>query len=132
MKNTSLGQVSKSRGLGLVGALILILLAGALFYIGHQVVTIYYSYYDLIGMMDAQAQRAEVRSDGEIREFLAKRIVELQIPVDNPAEALKINRFNSKIVIQMQYVEVVYIDFGGDNVYDLWEFQFRPLVERPL
>ena len=118
-------------GLGRLTTLILILLVSAGVYVGFQVIPFYYYYNELLGQMDEQAKKASLFRDQQIRKTLLKFIDDLEIPIDDPDD-LKINRFNNKIVIELEYNEVLYIDLGEDRVYDLHVFHFHPRVEQDL
>ncbi len=79
--------------------------------------------------MEAQATKASVFTDAQISKELFRHIKKLEIPIDDP-DQLKINRFEGKILIQLQYQEVLSIDLGEDRIYDLWVFPFDARVER--
>lgn len=112
-----------------LGLLLFLLLLVAGVWAGFKIIPFYYYYNEIQGLMDAQAAKASLFSDEKIRKELLKRIRKLEIPINDP-EDLKINRFDGKIVIDLKYEEVLYIDLGEDRVYDLWIFKFNPHVER--
>jgi hypothetical protein len=118
------------RGMSRLGVLLSILFFLAAAYLSNQIIPFYYYYYELQGLMESQARNAGVISDAEIRKVLLKKIKELEIPVDNPEDALKINRYGGKINISLDYSEVLYFDLGEDRVYDLHVFHFKPQVEQ--
>lgn len=122
--------LKEHKGASRLGYLILILIVVSAVFAGNQIFPFYYYYYELLGFMEAQADKATVFTDAEIRTTLSKKIKELEIPIDDPEE-LKINRFNGKIVIDLKYEEVFYLEFG-DKVYDLYVFKFNPHVERSI
>ena len=98
-------------------------------WVAYNVIPFYYSYYELLGQMDAQAVKASLFTDVQITQELMRWVKKLGIPIDRPDE-LKINRFEGKIVMEMNYDEVLSADLGEDRIYDLWVFHFNPRVER--
>jgi hypothetical protein len=116
-------------GFGSLGSLffLLIILAGV--FVASQVIPFYYSYYEIKGLMQAQADVSSELSDRDIRRNISQEIKKLNLPV-NPEEDLKINRVNGGIVIDLYYQEVLYVDFGNGYDYDLWTFTFNPRGER--
>lgn len=125
-----LNPQSDERGASNLGILITILFLLAIIFVGFQCAPFYYSFYELKGLMQAQADKADEFTDGQILENITRAIKKLQIPV-NPEE-LKINRYAGKIVIEINYSEMLYVDFGGGYDYDLWEFNFNPRAESAL
>jgi hypothetical protein len=121
---------SDQRGASNLGILTTILFLLAAIFVGFQSAPFYYSYYELKGLMQAQADKAGEFTDGQISENIRKAIKKLNIPVDS--EELKINRYAGKVVIEIEYSEVLFIDFGGGYDYDLWEFEFKPRAESSL
>jgi hypothetical protein len=119
--------MTNQSGISKFGLLLTVGLFGALFYFGSQVANFYYSYFELEGLMQQQAEKAAVFSDQEILNTIFKRVKELQIPIDE-RDSLKINRLAGKIVIETEYTEVLILEWR-DKVYDLWEFDFNPRVE---
>ncbi len=81
--------------------------------------------------MEAQAKVASMRTDAKIRRFLLKKIRELDLPIDDEDDLI-IARFNGKIVIELEYEEVFFVEWGEDYYYELWVFHLHPRVERPL
>lgn len=132
MKEHKILATHRERGIGRLGMLIFILIVLATGFVAWQIVPFYVYYYDIVGMMEAQAKKASVFKDSEIRQTLKERIRDLELPVDNPDDDLKINRFDDKIIIDLKYTEVFYVDLGEGRVYDLHYFNFNPHVEVPL
>ncbi len=122
--------LSSERGMDRLGVLVISFLVLATAFIGYQVFPFFYYYYEIQGLMEAQAAKASVFSDQEIRKNLMDRIKKLEIPIDDP-EKLRINRFNGLISIDMEYEEVLFLDFG-EKTYDLYVFHFHPKVDRPV
>lgn len=120
----------RERGSSHLAGLIFILLFLIAGYVGWNVVPFYVYYYDILGMMEAQAKKASVFKDSEIRQTLLERIHKLELPVESDDD-LKINRFDDKIIIDLQYQEVFFVDLGEDRVYDIWYFDFNPHIEMP-
>lgn len=113
-----------------VGILLFILTILAGVFVGFQVMPFYYSYYELQGLMQSQADKGSEFKDEEIKRVLKRALKKLDIPAE--IEELKINRFAGRIVIELNYSEVLFVDFGGGYDYDLWEFHFNPRGEAPL
>ena len=124
------GEGSGEKGASKAGVLLLLLVGGVFLYFGYQTLTFYISYYDLIGHMEAQAQRADEKSDAEIRTYLEEQINGLGIPAD--AKELRINRRGRNIEIGLDYDEVLTLDLGDDYYYELWFFEFSPRVVKPI
>ena len=121
--------LSSDRGGSRLGFLLFALFLTAGLWVGYKVIPFFYYYNEILGLMDAQAAKASMFSDAKIRKELLKRIKKLEIPLDDP-EDLMINRVDGKIIIDLKYEEVLYIDLGEDRVYDLYVFKFNPHVER--
>lgn len=119
------------RGMSRLGLLFMLLLLTAGLYSAFQLIPIFYNYQEIEGFMEAQAKVASMRTDAKIRRFLVKKIRELDLPVESE-EALKIARFNGKIIIELEYEEVFFVEWGEDFYYELWVFHLHPRVERPL
>jgi hypothetical protein len=122
-------EINKTSGISRLGVLIFVLLVTIAVFVGNQVIPFYYYYYELLGLMESQAAKASVFSDAQIRKTITKKISELNIPINNH-EDLKINRFGGKILIELYYEEVLFIEFGESWSYDLHTFKFNPRVER--
>ena len=125
------------KGVSKLGFLVLVLLLLFGWLLGRQVILFYHDYYDIVGLMEAQARKASVITDAVMTRTLVRRINSLEIPVDDPERALKIERFADKIIISMEYEEVLYLDLsyfglGEDAQYDLWVFKFNPRAEQKL
>jgi len=118
-------------GLNRLGVLFFLLFVLVVGFTSWQIIPFYYYYYELIGTMESQADKASVFTDREIREVLNIKIRKLEIPIEDKDD-LKIHRFNNKIIIELEYEEVFYVDLGEDRVYDIHVFKFNPRVERPL
>lgn len=117
-------------GLSRLGTLILIFLLLSSVFVGYQVFPFYYYYLEIEGLMRAQADKASIFSDDEIRRNLMEKIEKLEIPISEPDD-LKINRFDGKITIDLEYEEVLFLDLG-EKTYDLHVFEFKPHVEQPI
>ncbi len=117
-------------GMSNIGILLFILLVLSGVYTSSQVIPFYYSYYELQGLMDSQAEKANEFKDGEIIRVLSKAIQKLDIPAD--PEDIRINRYAGSIVIEMNYSEIFFVDFGEGYDYNLWEFKFNPRAEKAL
>lgn len=119
-------------GINRLGVLVLTLLVAAAVFVGYQVFPFFYYFFEIQGLMQAQADKASIFTDVEIRKNIMERVKKLEIPFDNPDD-LKINRFNGKIVIEFDYDEVLYIDLReltkSDTVKDLHVFHFHPHAE---
>lgn len=116
-------------GFGSLGGLLFVLFGLIAVFLASQVIPFYYSYYEIQGLMQAQADVSSELNDRDIRQNITQEIKKLNIPV-NPEEELKINRLNDGIIIDLYYQEVLYVDFGNGYDYDLWTFTFNPRGER--
>jgi cell division protein FtsL len=116
-------------GFGSLGSLFFVFIILLVVFVASQVIPFYYSYYEINGLMQAQANISSELSDRDIRRNITQEIKKLNLPV-NPEEDLKINRTNGGIVIDLYYQEVLYVDFGNGYDYDLWTFTFNPRGER--
>lgn len=132
MKHSS--SLGNSRGITRLGILVLALLILIGTFLGSQIFPFYYYFYDIQGQMEAQAAKATVNSDKQIRQYLLKKIKQYEIPIPSE-DHLKINRLNNKIVISMSYTEILYLDLSDIDEewnWDLWEFRFEPHAEGRL
>ena len=117
-------------GLSRLGVLIFVLLIVCTVFVCYQVFPFYYYYWEIEGLMQSQAVKAYDFSDVEIRKNIMERVRKLEIPLDDDDD-LQINRFDGKIVIDMQYDEVLFLDWG-DKTYDIHVFHFNPHVEQAV
>jgi len=122
---------TRENGVSNLGILLFVFFVLGGVYVSSQVFPFYYSFYELQGLMQAQADKASEFSDAEIKSNIAREIRKHGIPAD-PDEDIMINRFSGKIVIECSYEEVFYVDFGDGYDYDLWTFQFNPRGESRL
>ena len=120
-----------SHGYTQLGLLFSLIFGGIVFYFCWLVVPFYYYYYDLEGLMQAQANKAQVLTDKEIRKNILKHIDKIGVPIDREDD-LRIYRSHNKIEISLAYSEVLYVDLGEDRVYDLHVFDFYPHAEGDL
>ena len=115
-------------GLSQIGMLLTVLILGVLFFVGMQVVPFYIYYFEIEGHFEAQANKAAMKTDDEIREFLSEQIRKMNLPVEK--DDLIIRRAAGIITIEMDYTEILVLDLGEDYYYELWEFDFNPKIER--
>lgn len=130
--NTSMSlilKVNSQSGQTRLGSLITLIFFAAAGYAAWCIVPFFYYYSEMLGIMEAQASKAQVFTDAEIRKNLMKKVKELNLPIDN-ADELKINRFSGVIRIELEYQEVFYFSFRGKD-YDIYTFHFNPVVESP-
>jgi len=123
-------KVRSVAGLSRLGVLIFALLIVSTVFVCYQVFPFYYYYWEIEGLMQSQAAKAYDFSDSEIRQNIMERVRKLEIPLDDEDD-LQINRFDGKIVIDMKYDEVLFLDWG-DKSYDLHVFHFNPHVEQAV
>lgn len=125
---------SSEAGINRLGVLVFGLVIASAVFVGYHVFPFYYDYWEIQGLMQAQADKASIFQDAEIRKNILERIKKLEIPVEDP-EKLKINRYDGKILIEMDYDEVLFIDLGmftksgEENIKDLHVFHFHPYAE---
>ena len=130
--STVVGSVEA--GISRLGVLIFVLIIAAAVFVGYQVFPFYYYFYEIQGLLEAQAKKASVFTDAEMKQTILEKVKKLQIPLEDP-DSLKINRFDNKIVIEFEYDEVLYIDLSTEDqerVYDLYTFHFVPRAEAPI
>lgn len=128
LEQTSLRGHIRERGQTKLGMLTFALFIGILVFTGSQIIPFFYSYYELEGLFQGQAKQALHLTDDKIRKNIFKKIKDLGIP-DIKDDDLRINRYDGKIVIELKYSEVFYIDLGEDRVYDIYKFDFNPRAE---
>lgn len=116
------------RGITRLGLLLTLLFFGLAVYFGSQIIPLYYSYYEMLGQMEAKARKASLESDQEIKRFLLKKIASFDIPLDDPDD-LEINRVGGKIVISFSYTETIFFRINDDYDWDLFDLDFDPYVE---
>jgi len=114
-----------------LGTLFSILICVCVTYAGFRIVPFYLDYFEIQGQMQAQAEKASKHKDRKIRDFIWTELKLTGIPIQSKDEIL-IHRFNGKIVIQMKYEEIFYVDLGDDRIYDIWTFKFNPKGEAYL
>ncbi len=119
-----------NRGMGRAAIVFILAIAGAVVYSGFKIFPFFYYAEEIEGVMASQAAKATVFSDEQIRRVVWERVKELEIPVDD-RDQIQINRFDGKIVIELRYEEVFFIELG-DRVYDIYTFEFNPRAEREL
>ncbi len=123
--------MERSRGISQLGLLFFSLIAAAFLFAAYQIMPFYYGYFELQGQLQALAKKGSVLNDKEIRIRIWQVINEQQIPIESDEE-IKINRTGGKIIIDIEYSEVFYVDLGDERVYDLWVFDFNPHAEEKL
>ena len=122
----------KENAFGRLGALGVILIFVVVGFLASQIIPFYYYYYEFLGQMEAQAQKASVNTDAKIKKFLIQRARELELPISNPDEDIKIYRAAGSIIIETEYEEVLYVDFGQGYSWDLHYFKFHPRVQKQV
>lgn len=123
-------QLADESGLGRLSLLLLLFVLGSVVFVSAQVFPFYYNYYEIQGLMEAQVAKGAEFSDEEIRRSLWERIQKLDIPLSE-ADEIKISRYNGKINIEFDYQEVLTLEIG-EQLYDLYTFDFSPQAERTL
>ena len=121
-------KVNTQSGISRPGLLFILAIIGGAVYVGSKVFPFYYNYYELVGLMDAQARVASENSDVKIREVLMIKIKELNIPI-NADYDLQINRSGNVMSIYLAYTEELWVPLGKKD-YKLWEFPFVAQIEQ--
>ncbi|MCC6933762.1 MAG: hypothetical protein IT292_11025 [Deltaproteobacteria bacterium] len=121
--------MKSQKGIGSFAILLTLLIGGAAYIAGRQIFPFYYYYYEFLGQMEARARKASDETDEQIKTFLIQRAREMELPLANPESDISIYRQDNKIIIEAQYEEVFYVDFGKGYSWDLWYFKFHPRVE---
>lgn len=123
-------QRRSERGLSQLGMLLTVLIIVCVGYVGVQVVPFYIYFFEIEGHFDAQAEKAIMKTDEEMREFLSQQIRRMNLPVD-PSDLI-IRRRGSTIIIELEYYETLVLDLGEDYYWELWTFEFHPRVEKKI
>lgn len=126
-KINSKQSVKKESGFLSFGPLLFILLVLVTVYSSFKIIPFYYSYYELQNIFQAQAEVATMKKDSEIIDIIDRAMKKLEVPAD--VKDLRIMRVSGKIIIELSYSEVFFIDFGEGYDYDIWEFDFKPRGE---
>ena len=123
-------RIFNQKGFLSLGPLLFILILLATIFSGFKIIPFYYSYYELQNLFQAQADVASERKDKEIIDIISRTMIKLGVPAST--EDLKLNRANGKIIIELSYSEVFFVDFGEGYDYDIYEFDFKPRGEARL
>ncbi len=125
--NNSKKYSKKEAGFLSFGPLLFILLVLVTVFSSFKIIPFYYSYYELQNLFQAQAEVATISKDSEIIDIIDRAMKKLEVPAD--VKDLRIRRESGKIIIELSYSEVFFIDFGEGYDYDIWEFDFKPRGE---
>lgn len=115
-------------GVGKITAVFFALVIGVVFYSVYNIAPFYYYYYELLNQFDAAIRVASEYNDKEIRNKLVYHIKKMQIPCD--PEELRIERYDDRMKISLDYTEVFYITWDGKD-HTIYEFPFHAEVDRP-
>lgn len=126
-------------GISRLGMLVTVLFAVCVFYAGYSILPFYYYYHELQGLAEHQTKKSSILRDDQIRKTMLKRIKEMNIPLEDPDDELKIYRTGGNIVVEFKYTEVFFVDlnpilqsyFEGDFSYNVHEFPFHVYAEAP-
>ncbi len=103
------------------------IVVGAIVYCVYNIAPFYYYFYELQNQFDAAIRVASEYTDQEIRTKLLYHMKKFEIPAD--AEELRIERYDDRMKISLDYTEVFYITWK-DKDYTIWEFPFHAEVDR--
>ena len=115
-------------GMANAALIFLCLVIGAPLYFAYRIVPFYYNYYELIGLMEAEARVASEYTDVRIREIVIEKIRNLNIPIQDERD-FQLNRSARYITMYLAYTEELWVTVGKKD-YKLWEFPFVAEVER--
>lgn len=119
--------IYSSHGASRQGMLVFVLFLICGIYFGSQVISYYYSYFEMQGQMEAQGEKAQVHSNDQIRNYLWRDVVrKLEIPLESRDDIL-IERSGRQITISTYWEEPLYIELL-DFYYELYVFKFEPRV----
>ncbi len=107
---------------GLVKMVFFLLLLSICIFSGYKIFPLYYNFYELKGLMHAQAYKASVFTDQEIRKNVFTKIQKLKIPIDDPSQII-INRVNGEMFIRYEYEEDFDVSYE-DYYYLIYTFKF--------
>ena len=113
------------------GTFFWVLVLACLVYAGFRISPFYYDFYELQNLMQAQADKASVLTDEEMRSNILAKIKELKMPPES-AEDLRIERLSDRIEIDTAYDQLFDIDLGDYGYYEIYRFHFEPFAEQQL
>lgn len=122
-------RLRTERGMSTFGFFFMLAIVGIFVYIGYRVLPFYYSYYEILGLMENQAAKSQVLTDIEMRKTILEKIKKLNIPFSTE-DTLRIVRTGGRTKIDFKYKEVLDVDFGNGRYYKLWVFEFHPQADR--
>ena len=119
-----------TKGISNLGTLLTVLILSVCIYFGSQVVPFYLHYVEMEGHMDAMAEKATVKKDKQIREFLEDQMRKMDIPAE--PKDLRIQRGGGYMLIELYWEEVLVLDLGEDRYWELWTFEFHPKINKKI
>ena len=92
----------------------------------------YYSYWEIEGMMQSQADVAQVKTDSEIFAFLADQIRRQNLPIRDIESELRIDRAADYISLELGWEEVYELPIYGREPILIHVFEFNAYAEADL
>lgn len=89
---------------------------------------LYYAYYDLLGQMQAQINKADTFSDDEMRQNIFEKAQKLGIPIEKPSQ-IEIEHTNEDVIMNYYYEQQVTIE-TEEKTYRLFTLEFPAEVEK--
>jgi hypothetical protein len=130
-------EITIPRGMSRLTTLFWLLVFVAAMYACFHVIPFYFYAEEIGGLMQSQAEKAQIFTDAEIRKTIMTRIRELDLPIDD--DMLSINRFQGMIAIEAEYTETLVFDFSFlPYLPEKWQevevhtFHFHPQGEAEL
>lgn len=121
-------------GMSRIVALFWIIVFALGIYAAFQAIPFFYYQEEIEGLMQSQAEKAQVFTDFEIRKNIMARVKELDMPIDD--DNLQINRFQGKITIETEYDDTLFLDFSflpflpeDWRELEVYTFHFHPFAE---
>jgi hypothetical protein len=127
-KRLTIQSSGTERGANQIGVLFLLLVFSGLAYVCYRIGPFYYDYYEILGLMEAQARKAQVVTDVQIRQNVLQQIKKRGVPIEND-DNFKINRVGDEIIMDLDYTEVLDFEWK-DKVYTIHEFEFNAHVQQ--
>ena len=121
-------KITNESGISRPGMIFLLVVIGIPIYFGYRILPFFYNYYELLGLMEAEARVAGEYTDVRIVEVLIQKIRDLNIPIQTEND-LRVQRYGRSINMYLAYKEELWVKLGKKD-YKLWEFPFVAEVER--
>lgn len=125
--NPQLKVPQEHSGVSNLGVLLLVLIIAVVGYVASQVFPFYYGSWELQAQFESMVEKAQIKSDKEIRDYLTGQMRANKINAE-PAD-LKIVRRGRSMTIDLEYTETLTFTLSDDKSWDLHQFTFHPRAE---